>query len=194
MMTLFPSWKLNKLALILTDDGLEEYLMQEIVDSQCSGAGWQYLVCWIGYRPHHNYWLSGSALGWWSVAGGDGLVSWYFFQPTVGFDAPIELSQECWCQSFFPLVIFQRYFIFIPWEGVRWYLPPTIFVLVLLTTSAACRPHCSLDLKLCHRSGILCSGLWCEVHYPQWLVCQVTHQWFQWVSDSSKTTVWQWHG
>ena len=94
---------------------------------------------------------------------------------------------------FFPFVIFQWYFIFIPLEGVRWYLSPTIFVLVLLTTSATCRPHCSLDLKLCHRSGILCSGLWCKVHYPQWLVCQVTHQWFQWVSDSSKTTVWQWH-
>lgn len=142
MMTLFPSWKLNKLALILTDDGLEEYLVQEIVDSQCSGAGWQYLVCWIGYRPHHNCWLSGSALGWWSVAGGDGLVSWYFFQPTVGFDAPIELSQECWCQSFFSSCYFSEIFYLYTLGGCK----------VILTTYYIC--PCPADYFSCMQTSL----------------------------------------
>jgi Chromo (CHRromatin Organisation MOdifier) domain len=47
---------------ILTPDGLEEFLVEEILDSRRCGRGWQYLVQWVGYDAEHDHWLSGSTL------------------------------------------------------------------------------------------------------------------------------------
>lgn len=47
---------------ILTPDGLEEFFVQEIIDSRQCGKGWQYLVRWTGYGPEHDRWLAGSSL------------------------------------------------------------------------------------------------------------------------------------
>jgi hypothetical protein len=46
----------------VTDDGLEEFLVQEIIDARWQGRGWQYLVCWVGYSPEHDHWLASSTL------------------------------------------------------------------------------------------------------------------------------------
>ena len=59
---LFTSCKLSQPLPILTPDGLEEFLVQEIQDSCHHGQGWQYLIQWVGYSAKHNHWLSGSVL------------------------------------------------------------------------------------------------------------------------------------
>jgi len=46
----------------VTSDGLEEYLVEEILDSRRRRKGWQYLVRWTGYGQEHDRWLTGSAL------------------------------------------------------------------------------------------------------------------------------------
>ena len=46
----------------MTEDGLEEFLVQDIIDARRRGRGWQYLVRWVGYGPEHDRWLAGSAL------------------------------------------------------------------------------------------------------------------------------------
>ena len=60
--SLFPSSKLSQPKPILTSDGLEEFLVQDIIDAQRQGHDWQYWVWWVGYRPEHNHWLASSAL------------------------------------------------------------------------------------------------------------------------------------
>ena len=60
--SLFPSCELPWPDPILTPNGLEEYLVDEIIDSQRRGKGHQYLIRWSGYGPEHDRWLSGSAL------------------------------------------------------------------------------------------------------------------------------------
>jgi hypothetical protein len=60
--SLFPSREFAQPQPILTTDGLEEFFIQEIIDSRQRGKGWQYLVQWTGYRPEHNRWLAGSSL------------------------------------------------------------------------------------------------------------------------------------
>ena len=60
--SLFPSRELPRPGPVLTPDGLEEYLVDEIIDSRKCGKGYQYLVRWSGYGPEHDRWLSGSAL------------------------------------------------------------------------------------------------------------------------------------
>jgi hypothetical protein len=42
--TLFPSWKLPQLGPILTSNGLEEFQVQEIIDSCWRGCGYHFLV------------------------------------------------------------------------------------------------------------------------------------------------------
>jgi hypothetical protein len=59
---LFPTRELSHPQPIVTPDGLEEYLVQEIIDSHQHGKGYQYLVRWTGYGPEHDRWLAGSAL------------------------------------------------------------------------------------------------------------------------------------
>ena len=46
----------------LTPDSLEEFLVEEILDSRRRGRRWQYLVQWVGYNSKHDHWLSGSTL------------------------------------------------------------------------------------------------------------------------------------
>jgi hypothetical protein len=50
---LFPSRELSQPQPVVTSDGLEEYLVQEIIDSRRRGKGWQYLVC-IGRAMDQN--------------------------------------------------------------------------------------------------------------------------------------------
>jgi hypothetical protein len=60
--TLFPSRKVPQPQPVVTSDGLEEYHVEEIIDSRRRGKGWQYLVRWTSYGPEHDHWLAGSAL------------------------------------------------------------------------------------------------------------------------------------
>jgi len=59
---LFPSREHARPGPIVTNDGLEEFLVQEIINTRPRGRGWQYLVRWVGYGPKHNHWLAGSTL------------------------------------------------------------------------------------------------------------------------------------
>lgn len=76
--SLFPSRKLNKPGPVLTDSGLEEYLIQDIIDSRKRDRGWQFLVRWTGYGAEHDSWLPAreldecTALNVWYQNGGDG--------------------------------------------------------------------------------------------------------------------------
>ena len=60
--SLFLSCTLLQPDPVLTPDGLEEYLVEEIIDSRKCGKRHQYLVRLCGYGPEHDQWLSGSAL------------------------------------------------------------------------------------------------------------------------------------
>jgi hypothetical protein len=51
---LFPSRETSMPGPIMMDDGLEEYFMDSIIDSQRCGRGWQFLVRWTGYGPEHD--------------------------------------------------------------------------------------------------------------------------------------------
>jgi hypothetical protein len=79
---LFPSQRLEQPGPILTPERLEEYSIQEIIDSHQHGQGWQFLVCWLRYGPQHNLWVAASelneceALNIWYTLGGDGPDAW----------------------------------------------------------------------------------------------------------------------
>ena len=60
--SLFPSRTLLWPDPVLTPDGLEEYLVEEIIDSWKRGKGHQYLVRWCGCGSEHDRWISGSVL------------------------------------------------------------------------------------------------------------------------------------
>lgn len=60
--SMFPSREYDKPGPILTDEGLEEFLVEEIIDERKRGVGKQYLVRWAGYGPEDNRWLAGSQL------------------------------------------------------------------------------------------------------------------------------------
>jgi hypothetical protein len=63
----------------MTNEGLEEFLMEETIDSQRHSCRWQFLVRWLGYGPEHDLWITLSelinceALNQWYQLGGDGL-------------------------------------------------------------------------------------------------------------------------
>jgi Chromo (CHRromatin Organisation MOdifier) domain len=59
---LFPSQRLAQPGPILTDKGLKEFFVEEIINSQRHGHGWQFLVHWVGYGPKHNLWIASSKL------------------------------------------------------------------------------------------------------------------------------------
>jgi Chromo (CHRromatin Organisation MOdifier) domain len=75
---LFPSRQLAQPGPIITPQGLEEYSIEEIIDSQKHGREWQFLVRWQGYGPQHDLWIAASeldeceALDRWYEHGGDG--------------------------------------------------------------------------------------------------------------------------
>jgi len=77
--TLFLSREFSQPGPILMADGLEEHTVEEIIDSRRRGCGWQFLVRWLGYGPHHNKWLPATelkdceVLDLWYQIGGDGL-------------------------------------------------------------------------------------------------------------------------
>ena len=63
----YPTYHTSELKNFVPNDpilfpGLEEFLVEEILDSHCRGRGWQYLVRWVDYDTKHDRWLSGSAL------------------------------------------------------------------------------------------------------------------------------------
>jgi hypothetical protein len=59
---LFPGQEDQKPPPIVTSDGIKEYFVDEIIDSHCHNRGWQYLICWVGYGPKHDGWLSHTSL------------------------------------------------------------------------------------------------------------------------------------
>jgi hypothetical protein len=59
---LYPSREYTRPGPVLTPDGLEEFLVDEIIDSRRRSHGYQYLVRWSGYGPEHDLWLPGSEL------------------------------------------------------------------------------------------------------------------------------------
>jgi len=75
---LFPNCQLPQPGPIVTKDGLEEFSVDEIIDSRRRGRGWQFLVRWLGYGPQHDLWLPANelsdceALDNWYKIGGDG--------------------------------------------------------------------------------------------------------------------------
>jgi len=60
--SLFLSHKLSNPQPVVTLDGLEEFLVQDIIDARRRGRSRQYLVRWVGYGPKHDHWLAGSIL------------------------------------------------------------------------------------------------------------------------------------
>jgi hypothetical protein len=54
---LFPSRKLGRPGAVLTQDGLEEYHIEKIVDERKRGQGWQYLIRWSSYSEGDDLWL-----------------------------------------------------------------------------------------------------------------------------------------
>jgi len=59
---LFPSCKLDKPPPILTPEGNKEFFIDKILDQQCQGHSYQYLICWWGYSLKHDQWLPGAEL------------------------------------------------------------------------------------------------------------------------------------
>jgi len=58
--SLFPSQGLAWPGSIITDDGMQEYFVEKIIDMHKYGHGMQYLVRWLSYGPEEDQWLSGS--------------------------------------------------------------------------------------------------------------------------------------
>ncbi len=54
---LFPSCDHPQLGPVLTEDGLEEHLIDHIIDEYRRSCGFEYLVRWAGYGPEDNCWL-----------------------------------------------------------------------------------------------------------------------------------------
>lgn len=75
---LFPSREHAQPDTIVTEEGLEEYEIDEIIKAKRHGRGWCYLVRCVGYGAEHDRWLPGSelndceALDDWFASGGDG--------------------------------------------------------------------------------------------------------------------------
>jgi len=57
---LFPSRASQPPGPIITEDGLEEYFIDSIIDEKRCGRGWRYLVRWVGFGPEHDEWKSGT--------------------------------------------------------------------------------------------------------------------------------------
>jgi hypothetical protein len=73
---LFPSCEMVKPQPVITNQGLKEYLINEIIDSRHRGCGYQYLVWWTGYGPEHDQWMSSSARPGWMCCTGQMIGTW----------------------------------------------------------------------------------------------------------------------
>ena len=60
---------------------MQEHKIEQILNVQPHGHGYQYFIQWLGYGPEDNEWLPGKmlkdseALNWWIESGGDGPAS-----------------------------------------------------------------------------------------------------------------------
>jgi len=94
--SLFPSCEHARPGPVMTAEGFEEYTIKKILDEQCQGRGYQYLVQWVGHRPEEDHWLpcheleECQALNVWLNGMGGRLMRDGNFFP-LGFDAPV-----CW--------------------------------------------------------------------------------------------------
>ena len=59
---LFPERELPKPGPVVTEDGIEEWSVEKILDSKRAGRGMRYLVRWAGYGVEHDSWEPGLAL------------------------------------------------------------------------------------------------------------------------------------
>jgi hypothetical protein len=79
---LFLHRKLMRPGPVMTENGLEEYLMESILDVCRRRKGAQFLVRWSSYGPEHTEWLLArevedcEALDVWYAGGGDGPANW----------------------------------------------------------------------------------------------------------------------
>jgi hypothetical protein len=60
--SLFPSCKFTQPGAIITEDGIQEYYVEKIIDAHKHGCGMQYLVRWLRYGPEDDEWLPSSQL------------------------------------------------------------------------------------------------------------------------------------
>jgi hypothetical protein len=78
---LFPSREHPRPGPVLTEDGLEEFTIDRIIDQRKRGRGFQYLVRWVGYGPEDDRWLPRreledcAALDEWLVSQGLGVAA-----------------------------------------------------------------------------------------------------------------------
>ena len=56
------NWQYQTPSKTSTTDSLEEYFVQNLIDSLKHGKDLLYLVCWTGYGLEHHQWLVGSML------------------------------------------------------------------------------------------------------------------------------------
>ena len=61
-MTLFSNWEFSRLPAVTMEDGSEECFICNIIDKQCCGCGYCYLVWWVRYGAEENRWLKGTDL------------------------------------------------------------------------------------------------------------------------------------
>ena len=54
---LFPNHELAKLGPVLTPEGPQEHVINQILDTRKCGHGHQYLVHWVGFRAEDDEWL-----------------------------------------------------------------------------------------------------------------------------------------
>ena len=55
--TLLPNHELAKPGPVLTPEGLQEHVIDQILDTRKCGHGHQYLVHWVGFRAEDDGWL-----------------------------------------------------------------------------------------------------------------------------------------
>jgi len=57
---LFPNHEFDRPPAITMEDGMEEYLIHNIIDKHHCGWGYCYLGRWVGYGREEDWWLKGT--------------------------------------------------------------------------------------------------------------------------------------
>ena len=60
--SLFPDRELSRPGPVITEDGIEEWFVDKIVDARRRGRGVQYLVRYEGYGKEHDEWRPGAEM------------------------------------------------------------------------------------------------------------------------------------